>query len=341
MLLWDGTVLSVLGLLAAIPPMVLFVSAVINPNGLEIAAAIAFAAALLRVTRAPAARWIWVALAVSGAVTILSWQLGPAFVVLESLVVWGLGPHEHGDARILAGIRAHWLTLAVLACSFVAYMAWGAASGLFHSAITITPLGPNLLEGVRQMKDVLFQSVGVFGRLTVTLPTALYWVWFALVATLGTGAMIVGDRRQRVTLSGSVLLAFAFPVLFQAWAHHGTGFSMQGRYVLPLLGLVPMVSGEILVRRAERLPATVVKRVTALLVATIGAFQVFAWWTAASTAAGFAHAAWFLRNPLWHPPLTWWPWVILALCGGLAFAAAGQRWRPVLPALRTRAGVSS
>jgi len=47
-LLWDGSAWSLLGPLAAITPMVLFVSSIVNPNGSELTACLAFAASVLR-----------------------------------------------------------------------------------------------------------------------------------------------------------------------------------------------------------------------------------------------------------------------------------------------------
>lgn len=69
-LLWDGSVWSLLGWLIALTPMVLFVTSIINPNGLEIASSLAFAAAVPRVVRDPArvSTWVGVALSAAGAV---------------------------------------------------------------------------------------------------------------------------------------------------------------------------------------------------------------------------------------------------------------------------------
>jgi hypothetical protein len=74
-LLWDGSVWSLLGWLITLTPMVLFVTSIINPNGLEIASSLAFAAAVLRVVGDPArvSTWVGVALSAAGAVAILSW----------------------------------------------------------------------------------------------------------------------------------------------------------------------------------------------------------------------------------------------------------------------------
>lgn len=68
-LLWNGSLWSLLGWLIALTPMVLFVISIINPHGLEIASSLAFAAAVLRVVRDPARQPAWVApvLVASGA----------------------------------------------------------------------------------------------------------------------------------------------------------------------------------------------------------------------------------------------------------------------------------
>lgn len=59
---------ALLGLLVAVTPMVLFVGSVLNPNGLDIAASLACAAAALRIAveRDRASGWIWIALVVAG-----------------------------------------------------------------------------------------------------------------------------------------------------------------------------------------------------------------------------------------------------------------------------------
>src|SRR5581483_9382614 len=91
-------------LLAAVTPTVLFVATLVNPSGLELCANLAFICGLLRIGRdgrsartggdPRLSRWIWVATAASGAVTVLSWQLGPAFAVVDIVAVAGLSGRE-------------------------------------------------------------------------------------------------------------------------------------------------------------------------------------------------------------------------------------------------------
>ena len=84
-LLWDGTGWSILGLFAAITPMVLFTSSIMNSSGPQIASCVAFTAAILRITRSPrlTPRWVWVAFVVAGAVTILAGPIGLEFAARE------------------------------------------------------------------------------------------------------------------------------------------------------------------------------------------------------------------------------------------------------------------
>ena len=69
--------------------MVLFIGSMMNPNGLEIAANLAFVAALLRLRRDPTGfpGWAWISLIASGVVTVLAWQLGPFFAVVD-IAAW-------------------------------------------------------------------------------------------------------------------------------------------------------------------------------------------------------------------------------------------------------------
>jgi hypothetical protein len=59
---------SLLGLVLAATPTVLFIGSVMNPDGLELAASLAFLAALLRLSRDPQAfpTWAWTATAIGG-----------------------------------------------------------------------------------------------------------------------------------------------------------------------------------------------------------------------------------------------------------------------------------
>ena len=220
-LLWDGSAWSLLGPLAAITPMVLFVSSIVNPNGLELAACLAFAASVLRIARAPThlPSRVWAAFALSGAVAILAWQLGPIFVIADlALGASLLGPAGLRTLRLSAGRRLRPPPLTLITATAL-YMVYELASGVTHSTFSISPVAQGLHEGLSQLVPVLGNSVGTFGALTVPLPFAAYWTWWLFVAAIIFGAMWVGGRRDRSLLIAVVALALAFPVLFFAWVY--------------------------------------------------------------------------------------------------------------------------
>ncbi len=229
-LLWDGSAWSLLGPLGAITPMVLFISSIVNPNGLELAACLAFAASVLRIARVPSRppSWVWAAFALSGAAGILAWQLGPVFVLADlALGAALLGPRGLRTLRISEGRRLA-LPALTLTTATALYLVYGVVSGVAHSTFGISPIRQSLHQGLSQLVPMLGNSVGTFGSLTVPLPFAAYRTWWLLVGAIICGAMWVGSRRERSLLAAVVVLVLAFPVLFFAWVYRFTGFAMQG-----------------------------------------------------------------------------------------------------------------
>jgi hypothetical protein len=317
---------ALLGLLTAVTPMVLFVGSVLNPSGLGIAASLACAAAALRIAvdHERVSGWIWVALIVSGVVAILSWQLGAWFVLVSLLVaVVMAGP------RTIDGIRAwsRWAASSafVLLAAFGLSIAYGVSSGLFHGALTLSPVVWRIRGGFSQLTHwVLPDAIGDFGWQTIRLPTPAYWIWWLLGLALVGGALVIGERRHRVAVCLALLVALGFPVLFYAFSYSNAGFGMQGRQVLPLLMLVPLVAGVVLQRSTDsrsEAPSALVP----VAIAAVGAFQLFAWWVNARHSAGEPNAVWFLAHPMWSPPGGWWPWTALVLAGSASLICSAVR----------------
>lgn len=82
-----GGGVALLGLLAAVTPMTLFTGASITGSGLEVASALAFAAALIAIVRGGAPGATWVVMGAAGAVLALSRTTGPAWAALIVMVV--------------------------------------------------------------------------------------------------------------------------------------------------------------------------------------------------------------------------------------------------------------
>ena len=332
MLLWDGSVWSVLGLLAALPPTGLFVASVLNPNGLEIASTLTFTAAGLRIARrrSRSSVWVWGALLISGAVAILSWQLGPGFVIISLALIAGALDGEHRRELVRTHSKALRILAATLGVALAAYLAYGVSSGLFHSSFSPFPIMQSLRLGAHQLRTVARESVAAFGSEKIFLPSASYWIWWLVVTALLAAAIVYGQRRDRVLVIAVVLFAIAFPVVFYAWFQRQTGFGLQGRYVLPVLMLMPLLAGEIVGRSRRPPPVWLVRWLPLVIVGSIAVFQLFAWDIAARAAAGEPHSIWFLNHPAWSPPGGWWVWTTLSVVGtaALVIAAAGSRAAP-------------
>ena len=334
-LLWSTTGWSLLGLLAATTPMVLFASSVMNSSGIEITACLAFAASVLRVTRSPAGarRWVWAAFALAGAVAILSWPLGLVFVIGD-LALFGvlLGRRGLRELRRGSGRQLRLSALALLVAAVLSLI-YSRLSGLGAAKLSISPIWRSLHEGLDQLSPVLHDSVGSFASLTVHLPPAAYWIWWLLVVGLFVAALGLGEGRERLVLVAVVVLALAFPVVFYAWFDRLTGFGLQGREVLPALTLIPLMAGEVIYRRRSAI--TQRRSAQVMLsgaIALIAMFQAYAWWFNARAAAGAPHTIRFYAHAIWSPPLGWLPWIAVAGFGTaalLTFAANEALGRPL------------
>jgi hypothetical protein len=185
-----------------------------------------------------------------------------------------------------------------------------------HLAFDPTPLVTSLSQGIAQLPAVLREQVGVFNYLEVPMPPLAYGLWGALAVALVTVALLLGSRRERLHLLLAGAAALALPVVLVATTMRHTGFSLQGRYVLSFSLVVPLLAGEILVRRYDRLKALDARQLFFPFVLIAGFVQFVAWWTNARRfAVGIGGPRWFVPSAEWSPPLGWWPWLLLAVAG--------------------------
>lgn len=354
-LAWNREAPSLVGIALAVTPMVLFTASIINPSGLEIATGLAFAAAVLRLRqheRPPA--WVWAATAVSGFTLSLSRSPGPVWVVVDLVVLTLLLSWRETGRRLRAQPVAATITLLVLVLGIVLNRIW---EGLYGSRLRLTLAEVRALgRPSRTLLDTLFrQQVGNFGWTETPMSPTLVFAWFALVLLLVVLALVLGTWRERIVLVlttvGAVAVTIGLQVVFLA----GTGFGAQGRHVLPVTVMVPLLAGHILAEHRTRIPAhprprpqilggssaAVVGLLVAVLVAVV---QVGGWYTnSRRNAVGAAGPRWFFSHPEWQPPLGWYPWLaitvvagaltVIALClpGGLLPARPGPTDPPPDP----------
>jgi hypothetical protein len=321
--------ISLLGLLVAVTPMVLFSASSLNGSGLEISSAIAFFATLLRLSREQGGRRWWIAAAVSGSALVLSRQASPLWLVIAPLplLAWRGGPLL---AR-WAAQRAAWIATVVLLVALGLALAWAQAYGS-QVPLDLHSLHAGLVGGVHEWWRAASNLVGTFGYLDVKLPLFVVLIWFALGAALLLLALRGGTRRERILLGVLLLAAVVLPPIFFALVTRPTGFGLQGRDILPAIVIMPLLAGELCHRNRERLGAALQTLAVAAPV-VVAIVQVGAWYVNSKRfAVGDGGPEWFLSAARWSPPLGWVTWLVVVLVAaiclvGLTLATYGEQRR--------------
>ncbi len=316
---------SLLGIVAAVTPMVIFCGAVLNPSGVEIAAAIAFTVALLRLRRdASCARSprVWAAIGASALVLALSRTSGPLWVVLiGAAAVALLGPRASWQF-VRTGGRKAWLALGATATAVVLNRVWERAHGP-DTEIGVSNARAVLDDAVDEWWRASSELVGKFGYLEYRLPWIAYVGWFAAGFALLAVAIAVSRRVERRALLGVAVAALVLPMLFWIVAIRQTGFGLQGRHVLPILIVVPLLAGDVLREHAARLSDRTRRALLIGVPLTAAAVHLIAfYWAARRAAVGVDGPLFFLGSADWTPPLGWLPWLALASAGAGCIAAA-------------------
>lgn len=319
--------LSWMGAALALTPLAVALSATLNTSGPEILSGVAFFAALLRLTRPePSPRGVWAFAAGAGAVLALSRSMGAVWVVAQVLLVllW------RGPRALLAPARARpaasGVTAVVLAVSLFLNRLW---ERLYGPRVHVGFDG--FRQGWREARgfwlDWLREQVGVFQYLDAPMPDGAYVLWAAVLVGVLGAALWLGGGRDRVWLVLTAVGALVAPVLLYIAVIRHNGWTVQGRHVLPLTAVLPLLAGEVL---ASRVPASARSRVWAsAVIALVAVLQGVAWWAnARRSAVGTLGPRWFWSAPEWSPPLGWWPWTLLVLAGAVLLVSACPSWTP-------------
>jgi hypothetical protein len=302
-------------LFVATTPMVVFLSATLNPSGFEITSALALAAALIRLSREDGRDpWLWTISAVAGVILALSRTQGPLWILLILGIVVAISGAQR-SLRIISQVPWSGPAGVAILAAILLNRSW---EHLYGPTLIFdpTPLGESLRDGLRQLPGILRQQIGIFDYLEIGMPMFAYALWSAFAVALGLTALVVGTRRHRLLLLMALAAALALPVLLVATTMRHTGFGLQGRYVLPFSIVVPLLAGEILVRRYERLGVRNAQRLFLSVAAGTAAVQLIAWWANARRfAVGQRGPWWFPGSAEWNPPWGWWPWLTVAAAG--------------------------
>ena len=293
--------LSVVGVLAAASPMVWYLGGIINPNGIEIAAAISLWAMILALAAhdsiEPDGRLVHRAGVAAFALVSIR-GLGPGWVIAAVVICAVVA--EPRRMRALTRLRSTrvWAGLVVASTALTAAWVIHAPLGdqLKHPAI-------GLRDAVAGLPTILRQSVGVFGTDYMPLPRSLDIGWgLVAVAAVGVG-LVVATSRQRIALLGTIVASAVLPITTDGLNIPSIGFPWQGRYGLPLTVGIVVIAFGVIPSRTRLVRWGGVLGGSMLLLGQVGAFVAIG----RRLAMGHPHGANifdYVADPLWNPPIS-------------------------------------
>jgi hypothetical protein len=275
----------VLGVAAAATPMVLYLGATINPNGLEVSSALSLWTSGLVLAldgRVTIDRRVLARAGLAAAVLVQIRGLSPLWLAAISISV--LAASDRTRLRLAMQDRAVqvWIAIVALCSAFSLwwifhYQALDQIGGQTYPAPRSTSL-PHLTVIALGFVDTYVKGmIGLLGRPDTPPPALTIYLWLGVTAGL-LGLAFFLTRRRRALLLGALVVAVIFiPTAFDVDVATRYGFMWQGRYTLPLAVGVPILSAALMGRGSVR-PA-VVRRAGALGIPALGLAQLtmFVW----------------------------------------------------------------
>lgn len=335
------------GLVAAATPMLMYFAGSINPNGLEIAAGVAFFAALIPLFTARMERvdpgLLWLA-GLSGLLLATLRTTGleyvPAAVGTFAVTFWT------GNVRQLWRSRAAKVWGALIALGLVGNVLWTHVMktnnlGDFRTG-HYTP-SQAVFSVIDRWPDLLSQMVGMTSWLVfIRMFAVTYIVWLYTAGGLALFATVFGRWIDRWRLFGVLAGGLLLPTAVQIYYMNRTGFITQGRYWLPMLvGLMLLAANVLEERGFDPLRGRTLTRVMVLALLPIHmvllTVSMARWQHGVPTKRGVGLGD---LNPFvgrWHPPLgSVLPIVLeiagLVIFGWLAWTAYARRPAEAAPA---------
>ena len=220
------------GLVFAVTPVMLYSTAIVAPNGVELCAALCFWSALLSLdgsgTLQQERRLLWIA-AGSASVLMVDRMLGPLFALAILLTVWLLNP-----SLVRHVVTVHRRTFVLASAVVLAAAAYAVTWFLVSGAGSPEP-GNHQGGGFVWTHPLLwiFQSVAAFPTRGDPGPMIVYPIVLLIFVTIVSVALARATPRARWVLILTMAVSLLVPLLLTAATYAGRGSMWQGRYGLP------------------------------------------------------------------------------------------------------------
>jgi hypothetical protein len=304
----------------AATPLLLFLSAIINPSGMEMASGLCMWAAGLVIVldhiEAPPRAAVG-ALVASGAALAISRSISPLWVGIVLGVMFLLDPRG-----IIARLREPGpFRKGVVA--LVAVCAVAGVYGLITKTYAIFPAGGavppgsstlHILRLALDRTDMYYrQFIGVFGYLDTHSPAVTVVIWTVLLIALVVAGLIMATWRQRACMVLIGIAIIAIPTVISSSHARVDGIVWQARYSYPLdVGLLLLAAA--VLTRGPLAAKRVVRPVAVVTAVAIAVAQYAGWFQALRRYVVGQHGTlrFAFTNPrgAWQPPL---PAIVLVI----------------------------
>ncbi len=232
-----------IGVLIALSPMALFLMAVVNSSGLEIAAAFAAWCGMLCVVthpEVPRALAAWTAVALI--LLALSRPTSPLDLLIIAIVLAVYVGWRDLRERWNPSVRRIWIPVALALAVAALFLVVDGAPHLIggpprHPAGLLS----NMATTLRLTGGYVEQCVGDFGLLNIPAPTWVIAVWTACLTALTAVALVLSGPCRRA-LPVLALAILAMTLALEAPKINAVGTYFQGRYILPMVVGFPLVA---------------------------------------------------------------------------------------------------
>lgn len=308
---WSTSRLLRLGLLVAVTPMVLFMGGVVNPSGLEIAAATAcWCALIVLVTeRDPATRRPLVLTAAGSAMVFEATRgLSPLWLALVlAATALVAAPGRIVELSRDALVRGAAVLVALVGVASIVWIFYEHATLLFTSASAALPAHTStatiLEQSFRHNVYYLPGMIGIFGWFDTRSPMFTFVIWYVAALVLIVAALWRSSMRRRIALVAVALAVLVVPVLLSSSQARAHGYVWSGRDTLPLAVGLPLLGAQ-LTELAGVVRSTTLRvrggaaMALALFVASLGGFfWALRRWSVGTLGAQFS----FIVHPGWQP----------------------------------------
>ena len=230
--------------------MVVFLAAVINPSGLEIASAFCFwlsALELLREHGRPTNRLL-VRLGLSACLLACSRPLSPALlVVIVAINLFAIGDRTRMHELLRdRRVRATTVFVGVVTMAAIAYVLVNkSATALWRFPVvgrSHVTLAHRSIDLTGEWGEEMIGVLGWVSRGAARLPSLLLDGWGLALIVITVLAMVVGTWRHRTALAVLILATLAAPIISETLTADRNGFIWQGRYALPIAVGIPILA---------------------------------------------------------------------------------------------------